>query len=148
MSAICNLDCICVDCDCKFSHPIPIKERKLVRNLYNKITSPDKNEPNSHLRKANCRFGKLCYNEKCGYRHRLSYKDRTTLIDGFNQSKIDATKTEKPPKVIVAKHFNLENNNAFVGLDIEEVPEETPIKVIKPRRWADMADDDDFLMVF
>jgi len=148
MSIICNLDCICIDCDCKFSHPIPIKERKLVRKLYDNITHPDKNEPNGQLRKANCRFGKLCHNEKCGYRHRLSFSNRMILVDGFNQSKIDATKTEKQPKVIVAKCFNLENNNAFIGLNVEEIPENTIKVAAEPQSWADMADDDDFLMVF
>ena len=162
MSAICNNDCICIDCDCKFAHPIPIKDRKVVRKLYDKIQCPNKNEPNAQLRKANCRFGKLCYNENCGYRHRLSHADRTKLIDGFNQSKIDATKTEKPPKVIVAKSFVLEDNNAFVGLDIdaiEQVPQITTVAkidkpcwadVVKQQNWADMAgdDDDDFYMKF
>lgn len=144
MAAVCNFDCICIDSDCKFSHPISIKERKIVRKLFDNISCPDKNEINSHLRKANCRFGKLCNNKNCGYRHRLSYADRETLINGFNQSKINATKTEKPQKIIVAKYFTLENNNTFNGLTIEE----TPAKVIVNKCWADMADDDDFLMSF
>jgi hypothetical protein len=147
MAAVCNFDCICVDSDCKFNHPISIKERKLVRKLFDNIPSPDKNEPNSHLRKANCRFGKLCNNKTCGYRHRLSFADRETLINGFNQSKIDATKTEKQPKVIVAKCFTIQNNNGFTGLTIEEEPSEIPVKVVN-NCWADMAEDDDFLMTF
>ncbi len=149
MATVCNLDCICVNCDCEFFHPISIKERKIVRKLFDNISSPNKNETNSHLRKANCRFGKLCNNKNCGYRHRLSYEDRLILIDGFNQSKIDATKTEKMPKVIIAKCFTLENNNTFTGLIVEETPE-IPAPVIKVNQcWADMADnDEDFLMTF
>ena len=150
MSAVCNLDCVCVDADCKFNHPISFKDRKVVRRLFDNILNPDKNEPNSQLRKANCKFGKLCHNSNCGYRHRLSFANRLKLIDGFNQSKIDATKTEKVPKVLVAKLFTLENNNAFTGLTVEEiaeVPEKAP-KVIANQCWADLTDDDDFLMKF
>jgi len=148
MSVVCNLDCICVDGDCKFFHPITIKERKIVKRLYDNITNPNKSEANSESRKANCRFGKLCHNSCCGYRHRLNYTDRKKLIDGFNQSKIDATKTEKVPTVAVAKLFTIENKNAFTELNIEEEVAETPIATNQTQCWADMADDDDFYMDF
>ena len=53
--AFCNFNCLCLDSDCKFSHTYPIKDRRIIRNIFDKISNPDKNEPNPDTRRANCR---------------------------------------------------------------------------------------------
>jgi len=153
MASVCNFDCICVDCDCRFYHQINLQERKVVKKLYDALPNPNKNEPNSQMRKANCKFGKLCHNANCGYRHRLSYEDRIKLIEAYNNSKIEATKTQKEPHRVVVKLFTLENKNSFSDLgieELEEVPDEFSVTIQPPKviSWADIVDDDEFLMKF
>ena len=163
--AFCNFNCLCLDSDCKFSHTYPIKDRRIIRNIFDKINNPDKNEPNPDTRRANCRFGQLCYNKNCGFRHRLAFDVRIKLLDAFNNVKLQSAKVEKEPKVIKVEVFNISNFNAFnlldnnddVPIDVPiDVPNEVPIDVpidvpIEKKSWADIVgndDDDDFYMKF
>lgn len=134
MSAVCNNDCICIDGDCSYFHPIPKQDRKIVRKLYDSLQNPDKTEPNSSTRKANCRNGRLCYSKNCGFRHRLAFPFRMKLNEGLSAHKLDAAKTKKEPEKLVVKGFEIATANLFVSLDVEEevsqvVPEVVPAKV-------------------
>jgi hypothetical protein len=146
MSSVCNNDCICIDSDCAFLHPVSLQERKIYKKLYDKLNNPIKTEPNNDTRKANCKFGKICNNSKCGYRHRLCYNDRLKLKEAFDNTKLDATKTKKEPIQIIVNPFLIENKNLFETLDIEEVKEIKEEKKVV-LSWADICDDD-FLMTF
>ena len=144
MAMACNFDCICVDSDCSFSHPVPIQERKIYKKIYDGFINLNKNEPNSDKRKANCKFGKICNNECCGYRHRLIFQDRMKLRKAYDDLKLNATKTKKEIIPIVMKTFSIENRNLFNSLFIDEKEE----KKEKITTWADMCDDEDFYMSF
>ncbi len=146
--SVCNLNCICVDCDCKFYHSYHIKDRRIIRNIFDKFNNPDKNEPNPLSRRANCKFGQLCHNENCGFRHRLSFNSRIKLLDAYNDFKFQSTKIEKKPKIIKQEFFNIPNSNKFNLLDINH---DTPIVInpIQTKSWADIvSDNDDFYMKF
>ena len=147
MAIVCNFDCICIDSDCSFSHPIPLQERKIYKKIYDNLTNLNKNEPNSDKRKANCKFGKICNNEHCGYRHRLIFQDRMKLRKSYDDIKINATKTKKERVPIIMKTFSIENKNLFNSLFVDETEEiEKKEKILT---WADMCDnDEDFLMTF
>lgn len=114
---ICNLCAICIDSDCQFEHSISLKDRKVVRKLYDGLVSPNKTEPKAVKRRSNCKFGQICFTSSCGFRHRLNYTDRMKLVDGFNSAKLDMMKTEKvihPPKV---NEFIISSRNAFSCLE-------------------------------
>jgi len=152
--AVCNLNCLCINSDCNFYHAYPIKERRIIRNIFDNLDNPNKNESNPDLRRANCRFGQLCHNKNCGYRHRLSFDYRNILIDKFNHIKLQSAKIEKTPKIIQSNHFNISNSNSFLLLDLDEpsiqTQTQTPIINIPSKSWADIVgdNDDDFYMKF
>jgi len=114
---ICNYNSICIDPDCKFYHNISIKDRKIVRKLYDDLVSPNKKEDNSEYRKANCKFGQICYNQNCGFKHRLNFNDRMKIVNKFNDTKIEMTKTEKIKKDIEFVVFNIPKTNLFQCLE-------------------------------
>jgi hypothetical protein len=149
-SVVCNFSSFCTDCDCNFYHNISLKDRKIVRKLYNSLPSINKNEINSSTRKANCKFGQLCFNPNCGFRHRLSFECRTKLSKAFNDSKLESTKIEKiinPPKSHI---FIITDDNVFQSLqNDEDIPIKNPI-IIPKTSWADIVgdNDDDFYMKF
>jgi hypothetical protein len=118
-SIVCNDDCICVNCDCSYKHPLIFPERKIVKKLYNNLLNPIKTETNPETRKANCSYGKLCTKPNCGYRHRLSVNDRMTLNTAYQNYKIQNIKEikEKPKKEI--KQFTIDTSNAFENLFLE-----------------------------
>jgi len=156
---VCNLNCICTNSDCQFSHFLNPKERRDVKKLFDCLVRPSKVEDNGDKRKANCRFGQLCYVKDCGFRHRLSFNDRLKLVENFNKFKLSDIKVEKKAKEINVKCFDISSKNAFDILeDIVDVPDEVPndtaLEVInKPiengKRWADLFDnEDDFYMKF
>lgn len=131
---VCNLNCICIDADCTYTHLPILKDRKIIKNLYDKNSSNiSKFEENADKRKANCRFGQLCYNEKCGFRHRISIKDRLSLIKSFNDYKLNDIKVEKKIEVVKIKEFDISHKNSFETL---EENEEVPIETTK--LWADI----------
>jgi len=148
-SSVCNFDCICIDTDCKFSHPVPLQDRKIYRKLYDKFNQFNKNEPNKETRKANCKFGKICNNSNCGFRHRLVYEDRMKLKNAFDDIKLSATKTKKEYIPIIIPDFSIANKNLFDMLEIEDVKDFKEDKEIKKvvLNWADISDED-FLMAF
>lgn len=148
--AVCNLNCLCVNSDCNFFHSYPIKERRIIRNIFDKFDNPNKIEPNPDTRRANCRFGQLCHNQNCGFRHRLSFNDRSKLIDKFNQIKLQSAKIEKEPRIIQPNHFNISKSNAFQLLELSEPSIQTPITNKPSKSWADIVgdNDDDFYMKF
>lgn len=168
MTTVCNDDCICVNCDCLgFYHPIEsLHDRKIIRTLYNNLNNPIKVEPNPDTRKKNCRNGKLCLNSNCGFRHRLAFSSRRQLSEAYDQFKMNSTKEKKVVAQPVVKSFSIKTSNKFGSLDVvETTPDvvinhldvefpELPKKVIvvietpKATSWADMADDDEFLMKF
>ena len=115
---ICNHNSICIDPDCKFYHNISIKDRKIVRKLYDNLVSPNKKEENSEIRKANCKFGQICYNEKCGFKHRLCFTDRMKIVDKFNDAKIEMTKYEKVEKEFIIEPFIISKKNLFECLNL------------------------------
>jgi len=131
---VCNCSSFCIDSDCRFFHNISIKDRKVVRKLYDGLVRPNKAEPNTGNRRANCRFGQICWNKDCGFRHRLSFEDRVKLIEGFNDAKVESMKTEKVVEKTEVKAFAIPEKNGFGCLE-EEV-----FKVSK-RSWADIMED-------
>ena len=132
---VCNCSSFCVDSDCRFYHNISIKDRKVVRKLYDGLVRPNKAEPNAGTRRANCKFGQICWNKDCGFRHRLCFEDRIKLIEGFNDAKIEMTKTEKVVGKTDIKPFAIPAKNGFGCLE-EELFKETK------KSWADIMDED------
>jgi hypothetical protein len=147
---VCNLNCICVDGDCSYTHLPILKDRKIIKKLYDGLAGISKMEDNTDKRKANCRFGQLCYNEKCGFRHRLSVKDRQRLIKVFNEFKLNEIKVEKKVEMIKVKEFDIRHKNSFDTLDeVEEVVEKVAEMKVVGKSWADVCkEDDDFYMKF
>jgi len=146
-SVICNFSSFCVDCDCPFHHNLSLKDRKVVRKLYDSLPSLNKNEPNPSTRKANCKFGQLCFNPDCGFRHRLSFNSRSLLSKKFNDSKLDNTKVEKVISTPTPPTFIISTSNSFLSLDNHE----TPINILPSKlSWADIVGDNDenFYMKF
>jgi hypothetical protein len=136
----CNYAAICVDPDCKFEHPISIKDRKVVRRLYDGIGHVNKSEVDSHKRRANCKFGQICFNSSCGYRHRLCFADRMKLVDGFNDMKLDMTKNAKVPVKSSPKVFVIDARNSFDCLD--DVSASYDVSGAKSSSWEDLCEDD------
>jgi len=133
---VCNCSSFCIDSDCRFAHGISIKDRKVVRKLYDGLVCPNKAEPNAGNRRANCKFGQICWNKDCGFRHRLCFEDRVKLIEGFNDAKISMMKTEKVAERPVVEGFVISKKNGFDCLE-EEVFQE---KKVVLRSWADIMD--------
>lgn len=134
---VCNFCAMCVDSDCKFEHSIVIKDRRVVKKLYDGLVCPNKNEPNPEKRRANCKFGQICWSEKCGFRHRLAFSDRMKLVNGFNDAKLASARSEKVASAPKACCFVIDAHNSFAGLEVAEA-----------ESWADVCDDvmnfDDF----
>ncbi len=152
-SVVCNFTSFCVDCDCKFYHNISLKDRKVVRKLYDSLPSINKNETNPSSRKANCKFGQLCFNPDCGFRHRLSFDCRIQLSNAFNDSKLNSTKVEKVVTIPKPHIFLISNHNSFQSLESnDQNPSPIPIPTPLPSKtsWADIVgdNDDDFFMKF
>jgi hypothetical protein len=136
-SPVCNLNCICLDADCSYTHLPILKDRKIVKKLYDGLSGISKFEDNADKRKANCRFGQLCYNENCGFRHRLSVKDRLQLVKEFNNFKLNDIKVEKKVEVVKFKEFDISHKNSFQTLDeVEEV--EFVEKKFNGKSWVDV----------
>lgn len=144
----CNFAAICVNSDCKFEHPITIKDRRVVKKLYDGLVCPNKVETNPEKRRANCRFGQICFNSSCGFRHRLSFDDRMKLVDGFNDAKLAMAKVEKPARVPKNHEFLIDARNAFALLDDccsvnGNAKAETPVVRAEAKLlWGDMSDDE------
>ena len=144
---VCNLNCICCNVDCTYKHFIPPKERKIVKRFYDKLINPLKIEKDNSIRNANCTYGQLCNNEKCGYRHRLSFEDRKKLIIAYKYNKICPEKEEKPTQVInISSPSIINGKNLFSALndeDNEDIDDndsnDDNDKVEQPARiWADI----------
>ena len=132
MVSTCNQNCICINSDCAFKHYISYKERKIVKQFYDKLDI-SKDEPNAELRKKNCTFGQLCDKESCGFRHRIIYANREKLIVSYRYSKICSNESEKTvqSKQVAAKTINnITSKNMFLTLDIDEEPDEIQNVVI------------------
>lgn len=130
--SVCNDDCICINCDCLYYHPLDFSERKIVYRLYNALSNPSKKEDKPETRKKNCNFGKLCNRENCGFRHRLIFADRLKLIDSYKNHQLNNIKTvhEKPKKEV--KEFAIKTTNKFELLpEPVEVPVEVPVVFIQ-----------------
>jgi hypothetical protein len=177
-TSTCNLNCICIDSDCSYKHYITYKERKIVKNFYDAISSKSKDEPNAEMRKKNCTFGQLCEKETCGFRHRLSFAIREKLIVSYRFNKIfpntsnttSNTKNEKSSSKKEVKSTNLfmslediddedvEINDipsvslapAFIGKSWSSVVQSIPQKVNLSIETSrwEDLDDDDFYMKF
>ena len=147
---VCNLNCICVDGDCSYTHLPILKDRKTIKKLFDGLPKISKVEDNTDKRKANCRFGQLCYNESCGFRHRLSVKDRQRLIKVFNEFKLNDIKVEKKVEMLKVKEFDIRHKNSFDTLDeVEEVVEKVAEMKVVEKSWADVCkEDEDFYMKF
>jgi hypothetical protein len=136
-SRVCNHASFCVDCDCMFQHyPPSMKDRKIVKKMFDNLSGISKIEDKMDTRKANCRFGQLCYNEKCGFKHRLSDKDRQRLIKAFNDYKLNDIKVEKKVEVKTVGEFDISHKNSFDTL--EDVQEEVVVKSASGKSWADI----------
>ena len=151
--SVCNKSSFCVNSDCQYQHNLSIKDRKIVKKLYDSLVSPDKNEPITSTRKAKCRFGQLCFNSNCGYIHFLSPQSRQVLLKKFNDTKLESTKVEKPPVIPKSHDFILPNHNSFLSLeslDTHHSPIPPPVSIPSKISWADIVcqEDDDFLMKF
>lgn len=123
-SATCNLNCICVNSDCKFNHFISYKERKIVKKQFMTLTNISKEEPSAETRKKNCNFGQLCINKDCGFRHRLCFENREKLSVLYKYNKICPDKIDskinKSLKSSVVSN-EIEKKNYF--LTLEDVPD-------------------------
>ena len=147
-SIICNFCSICIDCDCNYSHFLPLKERRVVRSLYNNISNIVKTEENPLNRKANCKFGQLCHNKDCGYRHRLSYNDRNKLIESYKNSKFESIKVIKTTPVAITNESQV-HENSYKLLEIEDTANKSIIISIPGKKtWAEIVDNDEFYMNF
>ena len=139
MSTTCNFSSICVNLDCNFQHILTLRERRLVRKLYDTL-NPNKNEENMQFRRANCSFGQLCNNKECNYKHRLSFQDRKRLFDKYQNSDKNITSNISIPKKnsAPAKKYNL-----FSALEVEQEPITKKIVNSDPNyfRWEDEADE-------
>lgn len=133
---VCNCSSFCINPDCNYYHNISMKERKIVRKLYDAFGYVNKDEVNLSSRKANCKFGQLCFNHDCGYRHRLSPDYRTKLSNAFNDAKLQSTKIEKVPMPPKSHIFIIPNKNSFLSLDIIEPVDIIPIPA--KTSWADI----------
>lgn len=138
----CNFAAICVDPDCKFNHPISIKDRRVVRGLYDGIVRPDKAEPKPEKRRANCKFGQICFNEGCGFRHRLTFEHRMILVNGFNDAKLKSMKTEKIVGKPKSHEFVISARNTFDCLEVADEVDEAPM-VSRKCAWEDMCSDEE-----
>lgn len=129
--SVCNDDCICINCDCLYYHPLDFSERKIVYKLYNSLSNPSKKEDNPEKRKKNCNFGKLCNRADCGFRHRLVFSDRLKLIDSYKNHQLKNIKEvqEKPKKEV--KEFSIKTSNPFEHLLDVQIPVEVPVIFIK-----------------
>ena len=133
MVSTCNQNCICINPDCAFKHYITYKERKIVKQFYDKLDI-SKDEPNAVSRKKNCTFGQLCDKESCGFRHRIVYANREKLIVSYRYNKIcpidnktNVDNTQKSVKKVDA----ITSKNLFLTLDVdEEEPEEIKPEII------------------
>jgi len=136
----CNYAAICIDPDCKFEHPISIKDRKVVRRLYDKIGRVDKSENNPSARRANCKFGQICFNPSCGYRHRLVFNDRMKLVNGFNDMKLEMTKTVKVVSKPQSHVFMIDARNSFDCLDVSDEVNDVKVVASSVSSWNDLCD--------
>ena len=133
-STTCNSNCICIDADCKFTHLISYKERKVVKKLYSTLSNITKDEPSVATRKKNCNFGQLCINDKCGFRHRLCFENREKLSVLYNYNKICPDKNDEKKSQTVSKKISNEvisTKNLFLTLDEIEVQEEVKKTEVK-----------------
>jgi len=147
MATNCNLNCICMNSDCKYDHFISYKERKIVKRFYDAISKKNINEPNMDMRKKNCTFGQLCEKENCGYKHRLSFADREKLIVSYKFNKIcpepsqvAKTSNTKPDE----PRFDMRNLFALLEVGEKEVKEEVK-EVIQSsaKSWASVVKNED-----
>ena len=125
MVSTCNQNCICINADCAFKHYITYKERKIVKQFYDKL-DVTKDEPNAASRKKNCTFGQLCDKESCGFRHRIIYANREKLIVSYRYNKIcpaDSNKTADSKQKVVKNIDNITSKNLFLTLDVDDEPE-------------------------
>lgn len=137
-STTCNSNCICIDADCKFTHLISYKERKIVKKLYSTLSNITKEEPSFSTRKKNCTFGQLCINDKCGFRHRLCFENREKLSVLYNYNKICPDKNEEKKSETISKKLDIKEiktNNLFLNLDddVDDIQQEE-IKEIKENK--------------
>jgi len=131
-TTVCNNDCICINCDCSYFHPITLQDRKICFKIYNKLSNPNKKEDDPDKRKANCSNGKLCIKNNCGYRHRLSFNDRLKLNESFQKTKIEVIKDIKVKPIKDIKNFTINTSNHFLLLPDdfeEEIKEEIKIPI-------------------
>lgn len=122
-STTCNSNCICIDADCKFTHLISYKERKIVKKLYSTLSNITKEEPSISTRKKNCTFGQLCINDKCGFKHRLCFENREKLSVLYNYNKICPDKNEEKKSQLSSKKLDneeIKTKNFFLTLDDNE----------------------------
>lgn len=133
-SIVCNCSSFCIDTDCLYSHGISIKDRKVVRKLYDGLIRPNKAEPNPEKRRANCKFGQICWNGDCGFRHRLCFEDRMKLVNGFNKAKVEMMETEKVIVKPNVEGFVISKKNTFDCLD--------EVMSYERKSWADIMDED------
>ena len=81
--SVCNFNCICFRKDCtKYFHAINnIDDRNLFREkVYSTINSKDYNETDPEgVRKAPCRYGHICTNKKCNFKHMINVEGRQIL---------------------------------------------------------------------
>jgi hypothetical protein len=81
--SVCNFNCICFRKDCtKYFHAIDnVEDRILFReNVYSTINSKDYNETDPEgVRKAPCRFGLICRNKNCNFKHLINAEGREIL---------------------------------------------------------------------
>jgi hypothetical protein len=129
---VCNMSCTCPNVDCEYGHYLYYKNRKIVAKLLerNPLILANKLETNPELRKANCRFGFLCENENCNYRHRLNPTGRNTLITLY-KNKIDEKEKPKFQKPVVVKDNSIKTENKFLFLE-EEMEEVSRVNDVKP----------------
>ena len=143
----CNLNCICIDSDCSYKHYITYKERKIVKNFYDAISSKSKDEPNAEIRKKNCTFGQLCEKETCGFRHRLSFANREKLIVSYRFNKIfpNTSSTSSNAKIEKSSTKNEhKSTNLFMSLEdlddeeveINDIPSVSLAPVFIGKSWS------------
>jgi len=144
INTICNDDCICVNCDCIYSHPISFQDRKIIRKLYNSF-SFSKKEDNPETRRKNCFKGKLCLNFACGFRHRLVFNDRLKLNESFENFKLQVIKEVKNKPIKEVNSFSISTNNLFQLLNDDSSDESSDKSFIESSDEFSNEFSDDFI---
>lgn len=129
----CNLNCTCMNSECMYKHYLRYKERKVVHKICNdnalSVITPNKEESNMTIRKSNCKYGFLCVNENCNYRHFLNPKGRYAVVDLYNKYQETSSVSSHTSSVSsISSSATVISRNTKLVIDLET---KSPVKQSK-----------------